>query len=549
MGLESLPPVAGATACSSASVTPTVAATATSKAGTTTTAASVPARSGESATTTSGPDVPTTTVASSTTPSTTTGRPSTESSSVLDRNVNQPGRNLLVGLLQEVDEVTSDVAVAPIEEGGRGTGVSGTSGTTDSVGVFGDVVGQVVQDDVHNVGDIETTSGDGGGNKDGSSTRLEHGQGVFTFTLSPVSVNRGSGEPLVAQEVAEHVGHTLGLDKDQDETSGGLGVEDVEQQGSLILVVDVLDVLLDVLRGRTDSSDREEDVLLQERLGEDLNLPGEGGREHQSLPVVNTGHIALLNDGPDLGLETHVQHSVGLVEDEVLDVGQRDLASVHQVDETTGSGGKQVTTTLDLTKLVADLGTTVNNGGTNPRSVSEPSRLLVDLGDELSGRGEDQGGGVLLSSTRVGRERVAVVLDRLGSGSVGEHLRQDGEEETTGLSRTGLSTGHQVSHVGNDGDRVLLNRGRGGVSSRLDVLEQDGVERRVGKLGNGVGNTLTGGFDGDVGVSVKVETGRLRAQSVMVVSPPQQSDFEATRHLDSPDEHHHPPLRTTPSPS
>ena len=108
----------------------------------------------------------------------------------------------MVGLFQEVDEVTSNVAVATVEKGGRGTGVSGTSGTTDSVSVLGDVVGQVVQDDVHDVGDIETTGGDGGGDEDRGSTRLEHGQGGFTFTLSPISVNRGRGEPLGAQKVA-----------------------------------------------------------------------------------------------------------------------------------------------------------------------------------------------------------------------------------------------------------------------------------------------------------------------------------------------------------
>ena len=286
------------------------------------------------------------------------------------------------------------------------------------------------------------------------------------------------------------------------------------------MVVDVFDVLLDVLRGRTDSSDREEDVFLQEGLGEDLNLSGEGGREHQSLPVVNAGHVALLDDGPDLGLETHVQHSVGLVEDEVLDVGQRDLATVHEVDETTGGSGEQITTTLDLTELVANLGTSVDDGGADPGSVGKPSGLFVDLRDELSGGSQDQGGGVLLPASRVGRER-AGVLDGLGGGSVGEHFRQDGEEETTGLSGTGLGTGHQVSHVGDDGDRVLLNGGRGGVSGRLDVLEEDGVEGRVGELGDGVGDALAGSLDGNIGVSVKVETGGLHgARERVFVSVP-----------------------------
>ena len=412
--------------------------------------------------------------------------------------------------------------------------------------VLGNVVGQIVKDDVHDVGDIETTGSDGGSDEDGGTTALELGQGGFTLPLGPVSVNAGSREPLGAEEVAQHIGHSLGLDKDEDETSGGLGVEDIEQQRPLVVVIDVLDVLGNVLRGRTDSSDGKEDVLFQERLGEDLDLSGEGGGEHEGLSVVNTGHVALLNDSPDLGLETHVQHSVSFVKDEVLDVGQRDLASVHQVDKTTRSGSEEITSTFDLTELVSNLGTSVHDGGTNPRSVSEPPGLFVDLGDELSGRSEDKGSGVLLPSPRVRGERTGI-LDGLGSGSVGEHLGEDGEEETSSLSGTGLGTSHQVSHVGDDGDRVLLNGGRGGVSSRLDVLQKDGVKRRVGELGNGVGDSLTGGLDGDVGVSVKVDSRGLRDGRKNPISFVRS--YNASKCTNSPDEHHHPLLRTTPSPS
>jgi hypothetical protein len=51
-----------------------------------------------------------------------------------------------------------------------------------------------------------------------------------------------------------------------------------------------------------------------------------------------------------------------------------------------------------------------------------------------------------------------------------------------------------------------LDGSRGGVSSELDVVEKDRVDLRSGELGDRVWDTLTGSFDRDVGVLVKVDT-------------------------------------------
>lgn len=56
-----------------------------------------------------------------------------------------------------------------------------------------------------------------------------------------------------------------------------------------------------------------------------------------------------------------------------------------------------------------------------------------------------------------------------------------------------------------------MNRGRGCVSSVLDVLEKDGVDRGVGKFSHRFGDALTADFDGDIGVLIKVDTGGLNS--------------------------------------
>jgi hypothetical protein len=117
---------------------------------------------------------------------------------------------------------------------------------------------------VSDVRDIETSSGNGGGDKDGGSATSEGGKRSLTLTLGSVSVDRGGWEPIVGEEVAEHVGHPLGLGEDERQASLllsrglGLGGKDVEQDGLLLVVLDVLDSLGDVLRSRSDSTDHEE---------------------------------------------------------------------------------------------------------------------------------------------------------------------------------------------------------------------------------------------------------------------------------------------------
>ena len=73
----------------------------------------------------------------------------------------EPLRNLLVGFPEKLDEVTNNVLVTTVKEGGRDTDVTGTTSTTDTVNVVINVGRQVIVDNVRHVGNVETTSGDG----------------------------------------------------------------------------------------------------------------------------------------------------------------------------------------------------------------------------------------------------------------------------------------------------------------------------------------------------------------------------------------------------
>jgi len=214
-------------------------------------------------------------------------------------------------------------------------------------------------------------------------------------------------------------------------------------------------------------------------------------------------HVLTLNNAANLGLETHVQHAISLVENEVLDVLERNATTFYEIDKTTRSSNKEIAAALDLTELVTNVGTTVNDAWADPRTVGELAGLLVDLRDKLTSRGKDERGRVSLAlAGHAG-------LHRGSAGAVDEGLGEDGEEETTSLSGTGLGTSHQVTTTHDNGDRVLLDGGRDLVARELNVADKVVVERRVGEGGDGLGNALTAGLDRDIVVLLEVDTAVL----------------------------------------
>lgn len=474
-------------------------------------------------------DIATTGLVTTTTATTTTARSSSSSIRTLSGEGLEPGGNVLVGLLQELEQVTDDALVAAVQESSGNTSVTSTTGTTDSVNVIIDIRGQVIRDDVGDVGDIQTTSSNSSCNHDGAATGTEHVQGTLTLALSAVSVNRGGGEVLAEQEIREGIGHALGLDENQGQAQIALrlGMENVEKNGALVLVLDVLDSLGNVLGGRTDTTDRQEDVVAQEVASKVLDVAREGGREHEGVTLVDSGHILLLDQTSDLGLETHVQHTIGLVEDKVLNVGKRDTAALNQIDQTTGGSSQHVTSTVNGAELLTNIGSSIDDAGTDPGAVRKLAGLLPDLRGQLTGGCENQGRGVGLAGA------ASTSLLGEGSRSTLEKLRKNREEETTSLSRTSLGTSHQITIVADNRDGVLLDGGRLSVLGELNVLEEEGIQRRAGEGQDGFGDIVTGSLNGDIVVLLKVNTGALALLVFSAVELALETGVAGSRDLDT----------------
>ncbi len=190
---------------------------------------------------------------------------------VLVGQVLKPGRHLLFGLHQDVQQIFSDVAVLIIKEGcgqswkqinisnrvpGKNekwkifpkmkelTKISNTSCTTDAMDVFLNVTRQVKIDNVFHVGDVKATcshlsrqkhnqlnkawgkpqasseltnSTHSGGNHDRAAPRTKLAEGFLTIALRAVTMDTGAGIAFAVEEVLKSVSTLLSLHKHQCE--------------------------------------------------------------------------------------------------------------------------------------------------------------------------------------------------------------------------------------------------------------------------------------------------------------------------------------------
>lgn len=228
-----------------------------------------------------------------------------------------------------------------------------------------------------------------GGNHDGALARLEFVQDPVTFVLLFVAVDGKCRPSVLSEEAGDFVRNALSTCEDQDlvllVVHDGLKV--LAHPITLLEVGDDLDDLLNaVVGGQFHGTNVDLNKVLLEVSSKLTNLLGPGCRPHASLTIGTN----LANDFADLGLETHVKHTVGLVENQVCDTAQVGLASLKHVNETTGCSNADLDTAGEITDLRALGHTSVDTRVPNAGRLSELADLALDLDGQLTGRGEDQ---------------------------------------------------------------------------------------------------------------------------------------------------------------
>ena len=474
----------------------TAAATAVASTVTTTStvAATTTVEATSTATTTTAEEATTaTTVAASAMEAATTATAATTSTAlrtVAGDHGLEPFRASLVVLVEVVTDLIGDVLVLLIEEGDGNTGLAGTTCAADAVNVVVKVAGEIELDDKCDVGDVEATGSDVSGNENLADASLEQAKGIFTFALHAVTVDGGALETKLVQDAVEIVGIALALDEYQHEAVLVLH-QDLAENLTLVVVLNPADVLGDVLSGGADAANLQEVVLAEELTGELLDLTRERGGVHEGLAGTSCRHVGLraLDDGADLGLETHVEHAVGLIEYHVLDLGELDDSALVHFPEAARGGGEDVAATSQLVDLLARVGTSVHNHAAEAGAVSELAAFVVNLNGQFTRGSHDETSGEGCATGAALRTALEGVAD--GRNEVGG-----------GLARTSLGAGHQVITSNDNRDTVLLDGCGLGVVTHADVVLEGLWEVHLCK---GLARRDVVGLDRDLDVFVVVE--------------------------------------------
>lgn len=212
----------------------------------------------------------------------------------------------------------------------------------------------------------DTTRSHVSGNHDGALALLEFVENPITLLLLLVTVN-GKGWPAVlSEEAGDLVGDTLGAS--EDEALVVLVLHDLlEVLDHLVTLLELgndLDDLGDaVVGGKVHGTNVDLDEVVLEVLGERANLLGPSSGPHASLTV----RANLAKNLADLGLETHVEHTIGLIEDEVCDTAKVGLARLEHVNQTARGGDTHLDTASEISDLLTLGDTTVDAGVANAR--------------------------------------------------------------------------------------------------------------------------------------------------------------------------------------
>jgi hypothetical protein len=166
------------------------------------------------------------------------------------------------------------------------------------------------------------------------------------------------------------------------------------------------------------------------------------------------------NDLANLRLETHVQHAIGLVKNQVCDTTKVGTTGLQHIDQTTGSSNADLNAAAQVTDLRALGNTTVDASVANARGLAELGDFGLNLDGQLTGRSKDEDDGAVARS----KERLGVNVDN-GGKTVGQ-----------GLSGTRLGDTDDIAT--GEGHRPTLGLNGGGT---LETLSLDLTEHILRK--------------------------------------------------------------------
>merc|ERR550519_881100 len=357
--------------------------------------------------------------------------------------------------------------------------LASSAGSTDPVGVHLDGLGHVVVDDERHILDVDTTTGHVCRHENVLRSRFQTTKSQLSLLLALTSVKRDSVVAHFLETPGQHVSSLLLIDEDEDGRIDA-GVEDGDEFVPLVVLLHEIHDLLGPLHRPSNGSNVHNGRSPQVCPGQPFHRGRHSRREHYSLPVlvlglevggeesdvlgrvvvgflVGDGHV--LKDLLDVGLETHVNHTICLVKDDVGTSAEHKIAVLQHINETTGGSDDNFTTQPQFEALLLPGQTSNDSHRPDAERTSKFDSFLLNLlGQFTSGR-HDDGVGALVSLLHAGDFRQALDPD------------QQRKKEGASFTRTCLSHTDDVSVEESNGDGLPLDGGGFLVPDVVDNLE------------------------------------------------------------------------------
>ena len=263
--------------------------------------------------------------------------------------------------------------------------LSGTTGTTASVGVACHIIRQTIVDDVSQIIYVQTTGSHIGSHQElnGMVAELLHGE--VTLLLTQVAMQRLSIITILDELICNILSLQLGAAEDNCKDAW-IEIHHALQGEILVLgIYQIVDVvyMLSTLVARTHYDFL---VVVQVVEGNLLDVLAHGSREEQGVSILR--HV--LEDGIDALREAHVQHLVSLIKHHVVHVLQLSHATINQIEQTARGSHDNLHTMLQGANLASDVGTAINCGNMQTVDVlGKTVQIVCYLEAELTCRTED----------------------------------------------------------------------------------------------------------------------------------------------------------------
>ena len=304
-------------------------------------------------------------------------------------------------------------------------------------------VGEFKVDHMRQFIDIQATCCNVGGNQHTHVTGLETGQCTGTRPLALVAVNGGGGQAVLFKMLGQAVGAVLGAGENQH-LLPVVGAHQVREQRRLALFVHAHHFLCNGFGRRVSSRHLDRHRVIQQLVGQVFDLIREGRGKQQVLALLWQQGQHLL----DIVDKAHVEHAVGLVEDQHFHVIQFEGALPHVIEQATRRGDQYIDAFLERADLRVDLHPAENDRGFQIQVFTVGLHRLADLCGQFPGRGQHQ------------------CADTVGLGCLGlciQHVQQR-QREARSFTGTGLRACKHVFAFEDNRNRLGLDGGRSGIA-------------------------------------------------------------------------------------